>query len=274
MSAERPVSSSRYDESYYLQNCGGSEFFSRYGAEILKPQLAYSFKRAGVAPGMSVLDIGCGRGEILFHVRRAGAAGVGTDYAEPALRIAADVSGCPVLLCDAKSLPFADAAFDRVFLLGVMDHLLDWELEKSFAEIRRVLKPGGKVVIHTCCNRLYYKRLTYGARRVLARGLGALGLPVREPSPPRSGEDEALHVNEHSLGSLRSFFQRTLWLAEVEPRPNYKLAVREIYGESLPADFPLKPASAWRIAAHRLFLWHPLLRAILAREFFCIATPA
>lgn len=265
------VPAERYTEDYFLGRCGGAEFFDRYGPKVLKPTMAYSFARAGVASGMRVLDLGCGRGELLYHAREAGAWGVGTDYAQPALRIAAKVSGCPVACCDAKALPFAPASFDRVFLLGVLDHLHDWELERCFAELARVLKPGGRVVIHTCTNRWYYKRWTYRSRLALARAARAVGLPVRDPSPPKSDEDEALHVNEHSLGDIERFFSRIGWRAEAEPRPNYKLELGRLYGE-LPPDFPLKPAGAWRRLWHRL-LWRPPLSLWLARELFCVASP-
>ncbi|MBI4423299.1 MAG: class I SAM-dependent methyltransferase [Elusimicrobia bacterium] len=271
MSAEAPVPAGRYTDDYYAGRCGGAEFFERYGAEVLKPQLAYSLSRAGLAAGMRVLDVGCGRGELLLHVRRAGARGIGTDYAPAALRLARKVSGCPVLCCDAKALPFAGAAFDRIFLLGVVDHLHDWELERCFAELSRVLKPGGKVVIHTCVNRWYYKRWTYRLRLRLARLARACGLGLRDPSPPKSDEDEALHVNEHSLGDLRRFFARIRWTAAVEPRPNYKVELRRLY-EPLPPDFPLRPAGLWKAFWHRL-LWRPPASWLLARELFCVAEP-
>jgi len=273
MSDKPSVRPQEYDERYYLENCGGSEFFHLYGPQVLKPQLAYVLSRSGIIPGMRVLDLGCGRGEMLLHIRRRGATGIGTDYAEPALVIAARVSDCPVLQCDAKALPFADNTFDQVLFVGVMDHLHDWELEACFREMARVLRPGGQVLIHTCCNRMYYKNWTYRVRRLFARYLKALGLSVREPSPPRSGEDEALHVNEHSGWSLRRFFRRIHWIARVEPRPNYKLCLDELYGQPLPQGFPLTPVLGWKRRAYLALLWRWPLRSFLAREFFCVAQP-
>lgn len=268
-----PVDPALYSEEYFRGNCGGSEFFDLYGARMLKPVMAYSFARAEIRPGMRVLDVGCGRGEILRHVRQAGAEGVGIDYADAAIAIAAEVSGCAVLKADAKALPFPDASFDRIFFLGVIDHLHDWELEACFAEFKRVLKPGGFVLVHTCTNTLYYKVWSYGLRRLLARGLGKLGLKVRDPRPPRSSEDEALHINEHSAGSLSAFFRRIGWRAEVEPRMNYKLVLRELYPSPLPADFPLKPSCGLGAALYRSLLWRGPLKQVLARELFCRASP-
>ncbi|MBI5624127.1 MAG: methyltransferase domain-containing protein [Elusimicrobia bacterium] len=270
--AGAPVGAVLYDERYFEEDCGGAEFYRLFGPRILKPALSYSFRRAAVAPGMSVLDIGCGRGEVLYHVRQAGAWGVGTDFSPAALGLARSSSGCSVARCDAKSLPFLDRAFDRVFLMGVVDHLHPWELERCFAEIGRVLKSDGFVLVHTCVNRHYYKNWSYGLRRWAARMLRAVRLPVRDPKAPRSESDIALHVNEHSASQLRRFFRSIGWQAEVEPRPNYKLALDETYGAELPDGLPIRPAPAWKARVHKTFFRWPLT-CVLARELFAVAKP-
>ncbi len=268
-----PVPPDPYTRDYFLDDCGGAEFFTRYGAKVLKPQLAYCLKKAELRAGMRILDVGCGRGELLFQARAAGASAVGTDFAAPALALARETSGCPVLRCDAKFLPFAPESFDRVFLVGVADHLLDWELERCFSEIGRVLKPGGFVVVHTCANRQYYKVWSFKARAILARALSSVGFPVRSPSPPRSDSDALLHVNEHSVSDLVRFFRRIGWTAQVEPRPNYKLVVQDLYPSPLPANFPLRPAPAWKARLYLSLLFHWPLSRFLGRELFAVAWP-
>ena len=272
MKPNKAVSADKYTEDYYLESCGGAEFFDRYGPEIPKPTLAYALKKAELKPGMEILDIGCGRGEILFQAGKIGAGAVGTDYAEAALRLAKTVSGAPVLLCDAKALPFKDGIFDLIFFIGVIDHLHDWELEICFAEMKRLLKPGGRVLVHTCTNRHYYKTLTYRLRKALAAVAASLGAPLRAPRPPRSSEDEQLHVNEHSYGHLRSFFQNIGWEAEIEALPNHKDLVERLYGPKLPPDFPMKAASLWKRVLNGLLFKTPLKR-VLAREYFIAAAP-
>lgn len=271
MSAD-PVAPQSYDEAYFLERCGGAEFFRRYGAELPKPQMAYCLRRARLRRGMSVLDVGCGRGEMLHQARLLGCRAVGMDYSRGAVDIARK-TGAPVLLADVKALPFPAGVFDRVFFLGVMDHLRAWELEAAFAEFARVLKPGGFVLVHTCSNAWYYKSWSYGLRLRAARLLAGAGFPVKLPSPPRSGEDEALHVNEHSWLALRRFFRKLGWTAQVEPRPNYKLCLEELYGSPLPAGLPLAPMPRLRAGAYLALLWRGPLRWALAREFFCEARP-
>lgn len=265
--SDKPVDSGSYSEAYYLGSCGGAEFFRLYGAEVPKPPVAYALKAAAVGAGMKVLDVGCGRGELLYQARKAGALAVGTDYAPAALPLAARTSGCPVLRCDAKALPFAGGAFDRVFLLGVADHLHPWELERCLEEIARVLKPGGLLLVQTCVNRQYYKRWTYPARRAAARLGRALGLGLKDPDPPRSEEDEALHVQEHSCAGLRRALSRAGFAGDVRPTPNYKLLARRLYGDPLPPGFPMKPAPRWKEALLLALFRFPLDRW-LGRELF------
>jgi SAM-dependent methyltransferase len=265
--SEPSVEAGRYTEGYYLSECGGAEFFARYGSGVLKPVLAYAKKRAGLSPGQKALDVGCGRGELLHHLSKEGVLAVGCDYALPALEIARKISQAPVLRCDAKALPFAEKAFDRILFLGVIDHLHDWELEACFREFARVLKPGGFVLANTCTNTDYYKNLTYSLRRRAARTLR-----LSQPRPPRSAQDEALHVNEHNGSGLRRFFQSIGWEGEIEFRPNERYVIADLYGEVLPEDFPLKAPSFWKSRWHDLSFRWPL-RRFLARELFCKVSP-
>jgi len=58
-------------------------------------------------------------------------------------------------VCDAHTLPFADASFDAVTLQFASRHL---EIVRAFAEIHRVLKPGARFATTTCCAHLAYRR--------------------------------------------------------------------------------------------------------------------
>ncbi|RZJ26530.1 MAG: bifunctional demethylmenaquinone methyltransferase/2-methoxy-6-polyprenyl-1,4-benzoquinol methylase UbiE [Haliea sp.] len=114
---------------------------------------AYTVLVANVRPGQQVLDIAGGTGDLaLAFAAKAGAAGrvVHTDINEAMLRTGRDRlldAGVvlPTLVCDAEKLPFADASFDLVsvaFGLRNMTHK-----EAALAEMNRVLKPGGKLLV-------------------------------------------------------------------------------------------------------------------------------
>ena len=156
MTDQRSLPPELYTEEYFLNACEGFEEFTETQGERLSRRLSAAFAVAAVRPGMRVLDVGCGRGEILRHCARLGADAFGVDYAVVAVDMAskavAGESQSPgktgVAQADAKRLPFPSAYFDRVLMFDVVEHLYPWELDQSLAEIRRVLKPGGAFIVH------------------------------------------------------------------------------------------------------------------------------
>jgi len=107
----------------------------------------------GVRPGMSVLDIAGGTGDLARRFAEAvGERGrvVLTDINETMLRtgrdrLLDDGVALPAVACDAERLPFADASFDIVsvaFGLRNMTHK-----EAALAEMARVLRPGGRLLV-------------------------------------------------------------------------------------------------------------------------------
>ena len=130
-----------YDETYFLGACEGyAEFIASEGAHLSR-RLSQAFEVAEVAPGMRVLDVGCGRGEILRHCARLGARAYGVDYAPVAARMARRLAACGgetrnaarIYLADAKWLPFPAAFFDRVLMFDLVEHLHPWELDRYLA---------------------------------------------------------------------------------------------------------------------------------------------
>jgi demethylmenaquinone methyltransferase / 2-methoxy-6-polyprenyl-1,4-benzoquinol methylase len=114
---------------------------------------AFTIAQAGVRPGFKVLDIAGGTGDLAkAFAKQAGASGEVwlTDINESMLRRGRDRLldqglTSPVLLCDAEHLPFPNDYFDRVtvaFGLRNMTHK-----DAALAEMRRVLKPGGKLLV-------------------------------------------------------------------------------------------------------------------------------
>lgn len=106
----------------------------------------------GPLGGKRLLDVGCAWGYFLLSAAREGAEAFGVDYHEPFLQIAqrlARHNGVSVRLCfaDAHRLPFADDSFDAVVCAEVLEHITDWDA--VVAELARVAKPGGRVVIST-----------------------------------------------------------------------------------------------------------------------------
>jgi len=114
---------------------------------------AYTVAVARIRPGDIVLDVAGGTGDLArAFASRVGPRGlvVLSDINESMLhqgrdRLLDDGVIVPALLCDGEQLPFADATFDLVsvaFGLRNMTHK-----EKALAEMARVLKPGGRLLV-------------------------------------------------------------------------------------------------------------------------------
>jgi SAM-dependent methyltransferase len=102
---------------------------------------------AGDVKGRSILDAGCGAGPLLAELHARGAVVSGFDLSPKMLTLARGrVPGADLRVADlAAPLPYADGAFDDVVVSLVLHYLEDWG--PALAELRRVLKPGGRLLI-------------------------------------------------------------------------------------------------------------------------------
>jgi SAM-dependent methyltransferase len=266
MTDDKSVDAGIYGSEYFLERCGGVEFFQKYGFKVLKPSMQFAIQQAGLAAGDRVLDIGCGRGELVAHLHDKGFDATGIDYSEAAVACAKELypKGDFRLVRSDQPL-FEAASFDKIFMLGTIEHLYEPEIAKTLAEIKRLLRPGGVCVITTCTNALYYKTRSYKLRGALA-GL----LRMTPPRPSHSDEDLAMHVNEKQFFSLRASLTPLGLPFLLIACPNPKLASIELYGKDLPADFPLRPKSAWAQAFYRTFVFHFPLNLLLARSYAAV----
>jgi SAM-dependent methyltransferase len=98
----------------------------------------------GEVAGRPVIEIGAGSGDCSAWLRDRGAHAVATDLSAGMLRTA-PLIGLPRLQCDARRLPFADGVFEVAFsAYGAVPFVGD--PERLFAEVARVLRPGGRWV--------------------------------------------------------------------------------------------------------------------------------
>ena len=108
-----------------------------------------AFLRSHVTAGDRLLDLGCGDGS--FAASLLGLAGevVGADVSGVALERAGRraPAAALVLLRDGEHLPFAAGAFDVVWAGETLEHVAD--VTGLLAEVRRVLAPGGTLLVTT-----------------------------------------------------------------------------------------------------------------------------
>jgi cyclopropane fatty-acyl-phospholipid synthase-like methyltransferase len=217
----KSLPSTLYTEEYFLTACEGYDVFIESEGQHLSRRLQDAFAVAEVKPGMRVLDVGCGRGEIIRHCMRLGVEVHGIDYAEVAALMTRDVIdseraveqkeggeqfiGAGVCRSDAKRLPFPTDYFDRVLLFDVVEHLYPWELHASMLDTRRVLRRDGRVIIHTAPNR-WYDAYAYPWVRRFRSLLGQGGAYPRDPRAI-TPVNQDVHVNEQDILSMRRALQ-------------------------------------------------------------------
>jgi demethylmenaquinone methyltransferase/2-methoxy-6-polyprenyl-1,4-benzoquinol methylase len=110
---------------------------------------------AAVQPGQRALDLCCGTGDIAFALARRGASVIGLDFSAAMLDIAESRNKIPdprtgarnptFIRDDAQETPFPDETFDAVTVGYGLRNLASWE--KGLEEMRRVAKPGGRLVV-------------------------------------------------------------------------------------------------------------------------------
>ncbi len=102
--------------------------------------------RLGNLSGRSVLDVACGTGTWLEHLRSRGASVAGIDLSRKAVDACLQrFPGGDFACGPAESLPFADARFDLVTCMGSLEHFLD--KPRALAEMKRVAKADAAFLI-------------------------------------------------------------------------------------------------------------------------------
>ncbi len=174
------------------------ELWQRLPAELhppdLEPRLA--FLRAQVRAGDRALDLGCGDGLFTGELARAGAVPVGVDVAQAALDRAHEREpNLPFRLAPIDGpLPLEDNAFDLVWASEVIEHVAD--TARWLSEVRRVLVPGGRLLITTP---------SHGRLRVALGGVERFSEPLGD------------HLHLYTKASLRRVLEE-FGFAEVDVR--------------------------------------------------------
>lgn len=144
------------------------------------------FLREHVHVGDRALDLGCGNGAFTDLLARAGAEPLGVDVAEAALRRArAAHPGIRFVLAPVEGpLPLEDVAFDVVWATEVIEHVAD--TARWLSEIRRVLRPGGQLLVTTP---------NHGRLAILVGGLERYAQPLSD------------HLHLYTAKSLRQLLE-------------------------------------------------------------------
>ena len=164
--------------------------------------------------GKRFLEVGCGAGIDLVRFARAGAIVTGIDLSTTAIDLARkniEQNGlsADLRVMNGEAMQFPDNSFDVVYGHGVLQYTAN--VEKMVAEIHRVVKPGGEVIV------MVYNRNSW------------LNLMRRVTKVPLEHEDAPV-LNKYSIGELKIF---------LKPFKNYRI---------IPERFPVKTKlhSGWK----------------------------
>jgi SAM-dependent methyltransferase len=149
-------------------------------------ELRRSFLLSAVHPGQRVLDLGSGAGQFTAALAGAGAEAMGVEVAQAALeraRAAHPELDFRLAPLDGP-LPSSDGSFDLVWSSEVIEHVADTATWLS--EVRRVLKPGGQLLLTTP---------SHGRLRLLIGGIDRFSEPLGD------------HLHLYSRASLRNLLE-------------------------------------------------------------------
>lgn len=196
------------------------------------------------APGARLLDVGCGSGGFLATMQRLGWQVEGSDFDPVAVR-AAQARGLSVREGDLLELGYADQSFDALTMRHLIEHV--YQPLELLQEARRILKPGGQLVLLTP------NTLSWGHRH--------FGADWRGLEPPR-------HIqlfnnrNIHQLLQLAGYEQRIVQtlssgahyiLSMSAALQQARLQARRSLGFGQPAQTPkLKFYQLWERFLHNL----------------------
>jgi ubiquinone/menaquinone biosynthesis C-methylase UbiE len=194
-------------------------------------------ERAGVEPGMDVLDVATGTGNVALPAARAGARVIGLDLVPELLDIARERvadAGFEVdwVEGDAEELPFEDESFDRV--LSTFGHMFAPRHERAAAELVRVCRAGGAIGL--CC---------WTPEGISGSTHGAMRTYLPAPAQPAHLWGSEDHVRELLGGSVSEleFERRSVtireesaeaWTAFLEDAAGPFVAARASLGERYP----------------------------------------
>jgi SAM-dependent methyltransferase len=115
---------------------------------VLKQNKLAAIERVlGPTDGLRCLDLGSDNGVVSLLLRRRGGSWASADLTDESVDSIRELVGADVFRVEGPSLPFADGAFDRVVVVDMLEHVADDAV--FLAELHRITRPGGRVVVNT-----------------------------------------------------------------------------------------------------------------------------
>lgn len=215
-------------------------------AEQLQPVAVALVAAAAVKPGEDVLDVGCGTGNAALLAAAAGAHAVGVDPAQRLIGVARERASqdgldAEFLAADAIALPFEDASFDVV--MSVFGVIFAVPAQKATAEMLRVLRPGGRILLTVWTDTGPLAQTSRLAGQMVAEVLG-----VKPASPVGWGDPERLRELFAPAGVSVAAHS----IAFTAPSPEAWSAAGEDHPLAVAGRAVLEPAGRWQELNERM----------------------
>lgn len=196
-------------------------------AVFTTPVAGHLVKFAGIVSGETVLDVGTGTGVVAITAARIGAQVTGLDLTAELLEHAREnsrISQQEQIVWtegDAESLPYPDASFDVV--VSQFGHMFAPRPEVAVREMRRVLKPGGRIAF-----------ATWPPEHLVGRVFAFVGrhsppMPAGAAPPPLWG-NPAIITERLAAGFDSPFFERGVMRASALSVQHFRLFMEKSVG--------------------------------------------
>jgi cyclopropane fatty-acyl-phospholipid synthase-like methyltransferase len=195
-----------YTESYFMENATGHDEFKRFEGKF--EQLIEKFRMVieylELNKTCSLLDIGCGRGELVIYHALAGGKATGVDFSEEAIKLAESKAAELKAECKFQISSFEkideEIKYDRIVSIDFIEHIAVEEGRAFFKKCLNLLNPGGRLIVYTFPNTI---RRKYGYKLIRALSI-VKGKPLPEKEPDTiSDHYKQYHLNEQNYFSLK-----------------------------------------------------------------------
>ena len=196
-----------YTEEYFMESATGHDEFKIFDGnfEHLIDKFQMVIYLLDLHPSDRLLDIGCGRGELVIYHALTGGSATGVDFSDDAINLARGKAielkaDCTFLISSFEKID-EGIKFDRIVSIDFVEHISIEEGKAFFRKCFNLLKPGGRLIIYTYPNTI---RRRYGYKLIRAFSIAKRKpLPKREPDT-LSDHYKQYHLNEQNYFTLKN----------------------------------------------------------------------
>ena len=195
-----------YTEEYFLNDATGHYEFSKFDGKfeslIDKFQMVVDLLK--INKGSSLLDIGCGRGELVIYHSLTGGKAAGVDFSDEAIKLArakaGELNANPDFSISSFENISENTKYDFIVSIDFIEHISAVEGKAYFKKCYDLLNLGGKLLVYTFPNTLR-RKYGYQIIRIIGK-LKGKHVPMLEPDTV-SDHYRQYHLNEQNYFSLK-----------------------------------------------------------------------